>query len=312
MKWLLASFVALILALAPGTAFAEEGDDLLLRVNGDVFVPADQVVGAIIVIDGNAVIEGTVKETVLVIDGNATIGGSVEGDITVIEGNLNLLPSARVDNVNLVRGELNQAPGATVTGEIHEREDFEVFGAAAAVFGILFWLALTIAILAAGLVFAAIGGRQLTEAAQYMTSEAVGTIVGIVFVFIALPILAVLIMITLIGIPLGLAMILFVLPALWFLGYIVAGARLGGALVGLTGREVGVHPYLATFVGLLLLQLLVLVPVLGALVAFLAGVWGAGALAYLAFRAAGGRGLTPATPVPREQPQPPTTAQPTA
>ena len=34
-------------------------------------------------------------------------------------------------------------------------------------------------------------------------------------------------MLTLVGIPLGLGVLLLVLPALWFLGYIVAGARLG-------------------------------------------------------------------------------------
>ncbi|MEN9221621.1 MAG: hypothetical protein Q6M04_04210, partial [Thermostichus sp. BF3_bins_97] len=56
------------------------------------------------------------------------------------------------------------------------------------------------------------------------------------------------------------------------------------------------------FVGLLILQVIVLLPVLGALVVFLAGVWGAGALAVTAFKAAGGKGFdatsTASAPVP--------------
>jgi len=109
---------------------------------------------------------------------------------------------------------------------------------------------------------------------------------------------------TLIGLPLGLGLLFFLLPALWFLGYIVAGARLGSFLVGLSGRESGAHPYLPTFLGLVLLQLGILVPVIGGLIAAVAGIWGAGALAYIAYRGAGGKGFAPAEPAPQGQVQP--------
>lgn len=85
--------------------------------------------------------------------------------------------------------------------------------------------------------------------------------------------LAVLAMITLVGIPLEIGLLAFLLPGLWFLGYIVAAARLGGFLAGLSGRESGAHPYLATLLGLLLLQFAVLVPGLGGLAVLVAGLW---------------------------------------
>ena len=49
--------------------------------------------------------------------------------------------------------------------------------------------------------------------------------------------LAVLAMITLVGIPLEIGLLAFLLPGLWFLGYIVAATRLGGFLAGLSGRK---------------------------------------------------------------------------
>jgi hypothetical protein len=304
---LLVALVAIFVAFGPALASADDGADdngLLLRVRGDVVVSRGETVGTVIVINGDALIEGTVTHRVLVFRGDAVVGGTIEGSLTVVSGDIALRAAAHVDDVNSIRGDLVRAPGATVSGHIRERDNFAFFGWTGAVFSFLFWIAMTLAVVVAGLVFAAVGGRQLTEATRTMTGDAVNTILGIVFVWVALPLIAVVAMVTLVGLPFGLGLLIFLLPALWFLGYIVAGARLGGLLVGLSGRETGVHPLLATFAGLLLLQLLVLVPVLGSLVALLAGLWGAGALAYTAYRAAGGKGFRPAAAPGSTQPQP--------
>jgi len=293
MRWTAAVLVAAMLAVMPGQAVAAngDGDDFLMRVAGDVVVGAEETVGTVLVIDGNVVVEGTVTGSVVVIDGNAQISGTVEQEVVVISGSVNLLAGSRVDDVSLIRSDFTRADGATVTGDISEENDFGLAGGFIALFSILFWLAMTVAVIVSGLVFAAVGGRQLLTAARTMTGDAANTILGIVFLWIALPIAAGLAIATVIGLPLGLGIFLFLLPALWFLGLIVAGTRLGLAIVSRSGRETGDHPYLAAFVGLLILQLLILVPILGAIVVLLAGAWGAGALAYIAFRAAGGKGV---------------------
>jgi hypothetical protein len=103
-------------------------------------------------------------------------------------------------------------------------------------------------------------------------------------------------MLTLVGIPLGLGVLVFVLPTMWFLGYIVAGSAIGKLVLHRsdnTGR-----PFAATALGLVLLQLGLIVPVAGGIVAVLAGTWGAGALAFTAYRAAGGKGFSPEGPAP--------------
>jgi hypothetical protein len=293
--------------LIPTAAAAEDGeedDGLLLRIGGDVTVAKGETVDAVIVVDGNANIEGTVTGTVLVVSGDAIITGEVREVLTVISGNIDLRDGASVKDVNSVRGDIVRASGAMVTGNVEESEGiaWAGLGGVLAVFSFLFWIAMTFSVIVAGVLFAAVGGRQLTEAARSMT-DAVASVVGFVFVWIAIPVLAAVAMATLIGLPLGFGVLVFLLPALWFLGYIVAGARLGGFIVGLAGRENGgAHPFAATALGLLILQLLVLVPVVGAIVALFAGAWGAGALAVTAYRGAGGKGFgignTPAAPLP--------------
>jgi hypothetical protein len=311
MKRLTAAAILFALLLIPGTAYADDGakgEDFILHVRGDVRVAQGEKVGAIVVIDGNAVIEGEVDESVTVISGNATVTGRIGGNLTVISGDIDLKSAAHVNNVFSIRGDLTRAEGATITGEVRERDSFGVAAALAAAFSIIFWLGLTIAAVVAGLIFAAVGGRQLQRSAQAMTGDAIGTIAGVVFVWVAVPTIAVVAIATLIGIPLGLGLLLFLLPALWFLGYIVAGARIGSLIADITGRGPGDHPYAATTLGLVLLQLLVLIPVLGALIALFAGVWGAGAIACHAYRSAGGKGL-PAPDASKSEHQPPAPAQ---
>ena len=290
--------IAVALALLPSSALAQDPDDeggLLLRINGDARVPAGESSDTIIVVNGDAVVDGSVAGGLVVVNGDATVNGTVDEDVVVINGTLTLGDTARVaGDVSLVRSDLTRAPGAVVEGEVEERSEVG-FGRAGAVFSFLVWLGFTIVVLLAGLLFAAVAGRQLSRAVALLTGTVGGTLLGALVVWVGIPILAVLAFVTLVGIPLGFALLLFLLPALWFLGYLVAGARLGAWLLGLMNRPAAAdHPYLAALLGVLVLQVVMWVPVLGGLVWILAGVLGAGALALLAWRAWQGRGTTAA------------------
>jgi hypothetical protein len=303
MRWALVPIAALFLAFIPSAALAqspERNDDFTLRINGDVSIAAGDRVNSVVVIDGNLTVDGEVTDFVLVIKGDATINGTVGGDLTVINGDINLASSAVVDNVNSVRGNINRAQGATITGDIHERDNFRFLWAAAGLFSVLFWIAMTIAMVAAALIFAAFGGRQLASAARAMTGDVVNTIIGAVFFWIGVPILAFLAIVTVIGIPIGIGLILFLLPTIGFLGYLISGTRLGTWLLGLGGREAGERPFLAAALGTLVLQLLVLIPVIGIVIAIVAGIWGGGALAFRIYRGAGGKGFENAEAVTLE------------
>jgi hypothetical protein len=82
----------------------------------------------------------------------------------------------------------------------------------------------------------------------------------------------------------GSPFVAFMLPAIWFLGYLVAGLRLGTLIYSQAAERVRGNRYLAVVTGLAILQLFALVPFLGIFVAVLMGFWGAGAVVLLAWR----------------------------
>jgi hypothetical protein len=138
----------------------------------------------------------------------------------------------------------------------------------------------------AGLVFAAIAGRQLSTATELLTGQLTYSILGAVAIWIGLPLVAVLAFLTVVGIPFGLALLFLALPLLWLLGYLVAGTRLGRALLELAGRRpLSGQPYVAATLGVIVLQIIVLLPFVGWAIGALAGIWGSGALAVTALRA---------------------------
>jgi hypothetical protein len=292
MKWVIGLVLALPFIVIPATASAQspqDDDDFNLRINGDVTIAEAESVNSVVVINGDLTVEGEVTDFALVIGGDAIVSGSVGGDLTVISGDINLASTAVVDNLNSIRGDINRASGATVLGDVNERDSFRFLWWAAGLFSILLWLGLTIAVIASALIFAAFGGRQLSAASRGMTGALVNTIIGGVFLWVGVPILAGIAIATIVGLPLGLGILLFLLPTFGFLGYLVAGTRLGMWLLGLGGREAGDRPFLAAGLGMLALQLLVLIPVLGIAIALLAGIWGGGALAFRLYHNAGGK-----------------------
>jgi len=98
-----------------------------------------------------------------------------------------------------------------------------------------------------------------------------------------LPLLATLAIVTILGLPSGLAVLFVVLPILWLLGYLVFGFWVGASALRLVKRnDQMARPILAAVVGILILQVIALIPVLGGLIVLLGGIWGSGALVYRA------------------------------
>lgn len=281
----------LMLAGLPGLVQAQESrndDSVLVRVNGSAQVTTNEVIDVVVVVDGDADIAGTIGDVLVIVNGTATVTGTINGDVVVVNGTLRLEDSARVNgDVHLADSQLQRTPGAVVTGDIED--DWYVSWSDwwswwdTLIFTVLFWLSTTLALIVLGLIFAAIGGRQLAAASHLISNQTGASIVGALLLFIVLPIIAVIAFFTIIGIPIGLMLTFFVLPVIWVLGYVVAGTRLGMAII--ERQKTNPHPYLAAVLGIFILQLITLIPVLGGLVAFLAGLIGSGALAVLAWRA---------------------------
>ena len=294
----LISVVGFLLALLIPGAVAAQGvsddDSFMMRVEGGVTIAPDERIGMLFVINGDAVIDGTVDDTLLVVNGDATVRGRVTSDVIVVSGTLTLGQGSTVGDVSLFRSELTREQGATITGDLTESSNVPTFGWAANVLSILFWIGSTLLVLVAGLAFAAFGGRQLGETSRLLTERPLASVLTMLAVWIGLPILIAVAFVTVIGIPLAIAISLFLLPLLWLLGYLVASTRLGGAILGAFNRgPLPERPYLAVTIGVLCFQLLGFVPILGGLVLTLAAFVGSGALVYRVYLSLRGRQTQP-------------------
>lgn len=289
MKRVLLVLVAAFAALLPATAFAadeaNDNDGFVLRVSGDYHVPAGETVDSLIVVNGDAIIDGTVTDRLFVVNGDALIRGTVAGDTTVVRGTLEVTAAGIVGDVSLLRSELVRHSGATIRGDIDRTGDW--FWPGGVFLGIVFLLGTAAAIMLGGLAFAAIGGRQLATAAASMGQAPGQTIAWGVGVAVGLPVVAALLMATLVGLPAGIALLLMGIPLIGYLGYVVAGTWIGMLVLGRTRMAAEMrHPFAEVALGLLILQFVAISPGVVFLAFIVLGTWGAGALARMAWRAA--------------------------
>ncbi|MEZ4523821.1 MAG: polymer-forming cytoskeletal protein [Thermomicrobiales bacterium] len=306
-------FVVLLLALAPASVAAqdagESGDDVLIRINGPIDVAAGETVDNVIVISDNVTVDGNVTESLVVVDGNATVAGTVDGDVVVISGEIELLDGALITgDLNLYDSDLVKADGSTVQGSTNDRSaitwsSWDTFAVSA-----FLWVSVTLLSIVTALLFAAVGGRQMVTSARFITERTGATVIAAVVGGFLIPAAAIFAFFSVFGIGVGLALLLLLMPLMAVLGYIVAGTRIGLAIVG-RNRPLAEfeHPYLGAVVGVVLLHLVGLIPFFGGIIQFLAAVVGAGALTLLAWDAwRGGRGeqVEDRSYVGTEQPSP--------
>lgn len=239
-------------------------------------------------IDGNASLAGRelnlageVKGYLLAAGGRIYINGPIGGDVQAAGGEIELGPNARIEGSFRYRSknELKRAPSAQIQGQVerapwpeHDRSGFK-----SAIVGLVVWT-LGLAVLAAMLltVLPTLTRRvSETARAQFGWSLLWGLIV-----LIGTPLAVVVAMITVIGIPLGLLLLLSY-PIVLLIGYVLAGVAVGDAGLFRFKPESAAnvnHRILAAALALLVLALAARIPVLGALVCFAALLAGTGAL----------------------------------
>ncbi|MDX6720492.1 MAG: hypothetical protein QOJ63_2746 [Solirubrobacteraceae bacterium] len=272
---LLIAMLALCWLLPAATAAAQDknGDDRIVVV-GSVLVDRDQTAGDVVVVDGDVTVRGTVKGSVFVVDGDVAIRGTVEGDVVTIAGRATL---GRRGNV---QGDLTyadkkpvQTPGSKVGGKVQkfDVQDAGILGA----IGLL--IAITISMFLLGLVLLLLAPRAADAVARTAKAKSpVAFGVGLLAFFL-IPIIAFAALFTVVGIPLGFILLLLVIP-LYAISYVTAAFALGRRII--KGSRI-----LAFLVGLVILGLLTLIPIAGALIGFLAIVYGLGLLLMTLFRA---------------------------
>ncbi len=291
---LIATSVALLMAIMAPTALAAgpsiDRGSLLLAANGAVVLPAGETVDAVVVLDGNATVNGTAT-TIVVVNGTATITGATARDLVVIDGTVDLGPGTTITgNVRTLHATINRDASAVIAGSITAL-DTTLAASAILLVPVLIVVAvgLAIAAIVAGLFVAAFAARQVRQAEDLISAQPGQTLLAGIAGTILAPIVAVLLIMTVVGAPIGFAMLLGVLPVVAFVAWLVAAIWVGDWLVTRTrgAREPG-HPYRAAIFGVILLAVAGTLP----LVSGIATLFGFGALLI-----SGWRMLRPTTPV---------------
>jgi hypothetical protein len=280
--WSIASlFAALaLLVVLPGTAAADDrDDDTIVVITGGATVAEGETVDGVVVIDGPVTIDGTVGGDVFVVSGDTEISGEVTGDVTVIAEPAVINSGARIGgDLRYGDEEPEIASGARVDGEVSD-EDWSDFRPAGLIGWAVFWLALALSSLALGLLLLLIAPRAADAAYRQARDGAWRSAAAGLAIFILLPILAVLALATLVGLPLGLGVLLALLP-LGAIAYVTTLWVVGRALVKPPRGRV-----LAFLAGWAIFSALLLVPFLGILAWLAATVFGLGVLGMALWRA---------------------------
>jgi len=169
-----------------------------------------------------------------------------------------------------------------IAGSIVERRGASIgaeFRRVTAAVSLIAWLGMTLLIVVVALGWAAVGGRQLSEIAGLLGARPGLAAVAAVIFWIAVPVVAFVAFVTVIGIPIGITLLLVVVPLLWGLGYVATGTRLGFFFADLRRTTPDLaHPYREAVLGVVVFQLIGLIPIVGGIVVALAGLFGAGAI----------------------------------
>lgn len=270
--------------LAADTVLPHSGR-VVMVFGGDLLVPAGDRADAVIVFNGHVDVLGEVN-SIVVVDGSAAITGTTIESLVVIRGSATVADTHVLGDIRTFDAQVAQT-AVTLDGTARGLEtEVIALGWALGVGALLVWIGIGIATLAAGLLVAGLAGRQLRSTAAIVRREPLRAFGGGILGLIVPPILAVLLVVSVVGIPLAVSVLLFVWPAMAFIGYIVAAVWIGEwALERFRGPQVeSERPYLATVVGLVILFIAGIVPLLSAILSFL----GFGAVVVAAWRTARG------------------------
>jgi cytoskeletal protein CcmA (bactofilin family) len=275
-------------------------DGPVATADGDVQI-AGTVTDFVVVGDGDVEVSGKVTRGVLVVHGSARITGRVGGDVVALSGRVTVTSDGSVGGDVVSRRDPQIARG-TVEGEVR-RVDLRALFTGLIIGALVYlWLAVTISMALLGLVFVGLLPRAAETAAaagkRVAASFGWGALIGIIG-----PMAAVLVLVSILGIPLGITM-LSALNVLAPIGYVTTSLIIGRLFVKAPTNRARLGAF---FAGFGILRLLALIPGVGLLVWFVACVYGLGAASMAAWY--GGHRMRdtleePAVDVPPSDPPP--------
>jgi hypothetical protein len=244
-----------------------------------VVVAPQEKVGDVVILNGDARINGSVDGSVFALNGDVTVRGSVRHDVTALNGRVVADGGARIGGDVTSRERARISPGATVDGDVKSVSRRFALGQIGVVAVLLIWFAVGLSTLVFGLLLLLIAPRA-ADAFADAGRTAVGPSIGLgIAAAVGLPLVGLLLLASVVGLPLG-AVVLLTLGFLYMLGY-VASAYFLGRLILRRPR----NRFLAYLVGWAILTVAGLIPVVNGIVLIAATVYGLGMIVVTTFRA---------------------------
>jgi hypothetical protein len=234
--------------------------------------PRGETVQTAVIFNGDATIDGTVADMLVVFNGRTEITGTVGEDVIVFNGSVVLRSGSRVGGDVISRQTPQIEDGATVGGSVDDLATRWDFWNVTFVGRLGWWLAYSVSTLVLGLVLLLLAPGLDPASVRSLRDRLGGTIGFGLLLFVVLPIVAVLLFVTIVGIPLGLFLLL-ALALVYSIGYVVGALALGRRVVKEDSSR-----YLAFLVGWGGLRLIGLIPFLGGLAWLVGTVLGLGTL----------------------------------
>jgi hypothetical protein len=303
-------FVVGLVALSTSPAFAAtvstDRDDQVV-ITGNVDVRNGDSVDRVLIFDGDVRVRdgGVVNDWVFAFNGDVIVNGRVDDDVTALNGRVVVTETGSVGG-DVVSGDPPViAQRSSVAGDVDRARDRFALGDLGAVGLIVLWIAVTVSTFLLGGALLLVTPRG-ADAVARAGRTSVGPAIGLGFaVAIGVPVVGVLLSISIVALPLGLAT-LFALAFMYSVGY-VAGCYFLGRLILKEPK----NRLLAFLVGWGILRVVNIVPVLGGLISAAAVVYGLGCITVAVFRARRGRAAYEApTEPPTEPPAGPAPADP--
>ncbi|HEX6256011.1 MAG TPA: hypothetical protein VFZ70_09390 [Euzebyales bacterium] len=277
--WLMAT--ALLVALGGGAQAADAAvvtDEARVVLSGTVDVARGETVRDLIVLHGAVNVDGVVDGSVVVLDGPVAVRGTVTRDVVAVNGTVVVEDGGHIGHDLVSPRSPRIARGATIDGTVHRvRTDWGLRSVAVPWFWS--WLAVSVSTLALGALLTLLAPQAVDAALTTVRTRPGGVLAGVAVAMVGLPAVAVLAIITVIGIPFGVGLLL-AFALLYAVGYV--------ALAWLAGRVIRPGPgsELSAFaVGWVILRVAALVPIIEGLLWFPGAAVGLGVLGAAAWRA---------------------------
>src|SRR4051812_6927442 len=232
--------IVTLMALFLGAGSASAATDHVV-ISGGAVVPAGETAGDIVVLDGTVRIAGHATGDVVSVSGPVRVTGRIDGDLIAVSDQAVLGPRARVGG-DLRYGDESPvlARGARVDGKISNEDWADAANGWGWVSLFGWWLAVSVSTLIVGALLVWLAPGAL-HAAHRALRKHVGAAIGWgIAMVIGVPLLAILALVTLVGIPFGVALLLAAIPAL-LLAYATSAWLVGRRML----RNRSTSPWLA-------------------------------------------------------------------